>query len=93
MKISDEHPIFLFETRDRPRYNGIYTESDIKDFIELKTEYTKILLVTKLQFKDYPELFGDCHILYYEDKHPNLPPDTQHMALCVYNKFNNIFNK
>lgn len=38
-------PIFLFETRDRNRYNGVYTESDILDFISVKTPYTKILLV------------------------------------------------
>ena len=87
MHQENERPIFIFETRDRERYNGIYTETDINDFIKLKTEYTKILLVTKLQFKDYPEMISDCHILYYEDKYLNIPPNTENMALTVFNKF------
>jgi len=40
-------PVFLFETRNRNRYNGVYTESDVHDFIKLKTPYTKILLVNQ----------------------------------------------
>lgn len=92
MKENSEKPIFLFETRNRNRYNGVYTESDIKDFIELKTDYTKILLVNQQKFKDYPELVGNCHILYYEDKRPDLPPDTTHMAMVVYEKFKELFD-
>lgn len=84
--------IFLFETRNRNRYNGVYTESDIIDFINIKTPYTKILLVNQIKFKEYPEFMNNTHILYYEDKHPELPPDTSHMALEVYNKFKNIFD-
>ena len=83
-------PVFLFETRNRNRYNGVYTESDIHDFIKLKTPYTKILLVNQQQFKDYSELVSNTHVLYYEDKRPDLPPDTQHMALVIYQKFKDL---
>ena len=85
-------PIFLFETRNRNRYNGIYTESDILDFINIKTPYTKVLLVNQTKFKDYPELLNSTHILYYEDKRPELPPDTTHMAVEVYMKFKDLFD-
>lgn len=90
MESSVEQPIFLFETRNRNRYNGVYTERDIEDFIHLKTPYTKILLVNQPKYKNFPELVGNTHVLYYEDIHQDLPPDTQHMALEVYNKFKEL---
>lgn len=85
-----EEPIFLFETRDRKFYNAIYTESDINDFIGLDTDYKKILLVNKQEFKNYPKTLGNCNILYYEDKYPNLAPNTVHMGSIVYNNFKDI---
>ncbi len=91
MESSKERPIFLFETRNRNRYNGVYTERDIDNFINLNTPYTKILLVNQSQYKNSPELVGNTHVLYYEDVRPDLPPpDTQHMALEVYNKFKEL---
>lgn len=92
MNQSSECLIFLFETRNRNRYNGIYTESDIIDFINIKTPYTKILLVNQENFKNYPELVENTHILYYLDKRPDLPPDTTHMAMEVYRKFKEFFD-
>jgi hypothetical protein len=76
MESSKERPIFLFETRNRNRYNGVYTERDIDNFINLNTPYTKILLVNQSQYKNSPELVGNTHVLYYEDVRPDLPPDT-----------------
>jgi len=91
MKRTAGCPIFIFDTRNRKRYNGVYTERDIADFINLKTPYTKILLVSYPEFKHYPEKKRNTHIVYYEDRLPSLPPDTQHMALEVYNKFKEFF--
>ena len=91
MQSSVESPIFLFETRNRNRYNGVYTERDIEDFIHLKTPYTKILLVNQPKYKNSPELVDNTHVLYYEDIHPDLPPDTKHMAIEVYIKFKQLF--
>lgn len=92
MNNDKQNPIFLFETRNRNRYHGVYTESDVKDFIDIKTPYTKVLLVNQFQFRNYPVYMNNTYILYYEDKHPELPPDTTHMAIEVYNKFKNIFD-
>jgi hypothetical protein len=92
-RMQGERPIFLFETRSRNRYYSVYTESDVLDFINIKTPYEKVLLVNNPKFKDYPELVNNTHILYYEDKRPDLPPDTTHMAIQVYNKFKSIFDK
>ena len=83
----EDYNEFLFETRNRNRYNGVYTERVIEDFIHLKTPYTKILLVNQPKYKNCPELVDNTHVLYYEDIHPDLPPDTKHMAIEVYSKF------
>jgi hypothetical protein len=92
MERCDGRPIFIFDTRNRKRYNGVYTERDIVDFINLRTPYMKILLVSYPEFKHYPEKKGNTNIVYYEDRLPSLPPDTIHMATVVYNKFKDIIN-
>ena len=79
--------IFIFDMKNRMRYNGVYTERNIVDFINLRTPYTKILLVSCPEFKHYPEKKWNTNIVYYEDIHPDLPPDTKHMAIEIYSKF------
>lgn len=88
---NNEEPIFIYETRDRSRFNAIYNEDTINDFIALKTPFKKVLITSNINFKEYPDVVNGCYILYFNDKRPDLPPDTVKMAREVYNKFKEIF--
>jgi uncharacterized protein (DUF1919 family) len=87
----NEEPIFIFETRPRPRFNANYNEDDVYDFINLNNQYKRIVITSFEKFKNYPEQIGNCYILFYEDKHPDLPPDTIDMAKQTCNKFKYLF--
>lgn len=91
MATANEEPIFIFETRDRARFETFYTDDDIEDFINLNTPYKKMVITSHEKFKDSPSIVGNTKILYFKDKHPNLPPDTELMAKQVYNAFKSDF--
>ena len=87
----NEEQMFIFETRSRPRFNANYNEADVDDFINLNNQNKRIVITSFEKFKDYPEQICNCYILFYEDKLPNLPPDTIDMAKQTYNKFKYLF--
>ena len=92
MKDANETPIIIFETRNRPYIdNTIYTDDDIDDFINLDVPYTKVLITSHEQYRNTPDKIKDCYISFFNDRQPNLPPDTVRMAKEAYEKFPDIF--
>lgn len=91
-RMDGEDPLFIFETRPRKRFGADYNEKDVEDFININSPYTRIVITSFEKYKNYPEKIGNCYIMYYDDKHPNLPPDTEDMAKKVYEKFNHLFH-
>jgi hypothetical protein len=88
----NEPPVFIFETRDRSRFDANYTPNDVYDFINLDTKYKKIVLTSFAEFKRFEKKCENCHVIYYDDKHPELPPDTLDMAKCIYNNCKEVFD-
>lgn len=89
----NEEPIFIYETRDRPKFNAIYDNETINDFINLKTQYTKMLITSDNEYKGRTGIINDCYVLYFNDKRPNLPPNTEKMAKDLCNEFKYVFEK
>ena len=88
---NNEEPIFIYETRDRPRFCAIYDDETIDDYINLKTPYKKILITSNKKYKDKTGIINGCYILYFNEERPDLPPDTVKMAKNVYTKFKYLF--
>jgi len=92
MKKYKEDPIFIFETRPRPRFNANYNVNDVLDFINLQTRYKKIVVTSFDYFKNSNiEKQNNCSIVYYNDPHPELAPDVKSMSKLVYDKLYNEF--
>lgn len=88
---ANEEPIFILETRDRARFDTFYTDNDIEDFINLDTPYKKMVITSHEKYRNYPSIKGNTNIFYFNDKHPELPPDTELMAKQLYNAFKHNF--
>ena len=92
MLSKSEEPVFILETRDRSRFGACYTDDDIEDFINLGTPYKKIVLTSHERYKNSPNVINNTKILYFNDRHPELPPDTKLMAKELYNAFKSEFD-
>ena len=91
-RMDGEVPVFLFETRSRCRYGGSYSLGDIDDFIHLDTCYEKVLLVDREEYRGVSGDVCGCHVLFYDDMNPSLPPDTERMARLVYDRFGGVLS-
>lgn len=88
---NNEEPIFIYETRNRPRFCAIYDDDTIDNYINLKTPYKKILITSSEKYKNKTGVINDCYVLYFNDKRPDLPPDTEKMAKDIHSQFKNLF--
>ena len=92
MLAANEEPIFILETRNRPKFETFYTDDDIDNFISLDVPYKKILVTSHEKYKNYPSTIGNTKIFYFNDRHPELPPDTELMAKQIYGAFSSVFS-
>ena len=65
---------------------------DIDDFIHLDTCYEKVLLVDREEYRGVSGDVCGCHVLFYDDMNPSLPPDTERMARLVYDRFGGVLS-